>query len=128
MINLFQRLGYKVSNYLFWHKVNRTYMKKDGQYYEMIFGAIPTQQKEKLLQHKGKWWTKVEVMYITDGADCYPWTEFFCIIPRRTITGERIFWEKAFKRKVWVLWGTGFHMEPETQYATIFEVLAMNHK
>ena len=23
-----------------------------------------------------------------------------------------------------VVWGTGFHMEPETQYATLFEILS----
>jgi hypothetical protein len=60
---------------------------------------------------------------ITDGADCYPWTEFFCIFPRKTVTGKYIFWEKAYKRKVWMVWGTGFHMEPETQYATAFDLL-----
>ena len=61
---------------------------------------------------------------ITDGADCYPWTETFVIWPRKTITGNRIGWQKAYKRRVWVVWGTGFHMEPETQYATLFEILA----
>ena len=60
---------------------------------------------------------------ITDGADCYPWHEYFAIIPRKTVGGTRIFWTKAYKRKVWVVWGTGFHMEPETQYATAFDLL-----
>lgn len=32
--------------------------------------------------------------------------------------------EKVYKRRVWVVWGNGFHMEPETQYATLFEILA----
>ena len=61
---------------------------------------------------------------ITDGAGCYPWTEYFALIPRRTITGKRIWWTKAFKRKVWLVWGHSFHMEPEVQYATIFEIIA----
>ena len=61
---------------------------------------------------------------ITDGADCYPWREYFAIIPRYTITGKHVFWEKAYKRKVWIVWGTGFHMEPHVQYATLFEILA----
>lgn len=61
---------------------------------------------------------------ITDGADCYPWTECFIWWPwATTITGKRVFWEKIYKRKVWIVWGTGFHMEPETQYATLFEIL-----
>ena len=65
----------------------------------------------------------MEYTIIEDGADCYPWTEYFAIIPRKTINGGRIFWEKAYWRRVWVVWGTGFHMEPETQYATLFDIL-----
>jgi hypothetical protein len=65
----------------------------------------------------------MEYTIIEDGADCYPWRETFVIWPRRTITGKKVFWEKAYKRRVWVVWGTGFHMEPETQYAGLFEVL-----
>lgn len=70
------------------------------------------------------WGRTVQVTdIITDGCDCYPWTEFFSFLPRKTITGKRIFWEKAYKRKVWVVWSSGFHMEPEIQYATLFDVL-----
>ena len=60
---------------------------------------------------------------ITDGAGCYPWKETFVIWPRRSITGAPLFWTKAYKRKVWIVWGTCFHMEPETQYATLFDLL-----
>lgn len=66
---------------------------------------------------------KMDYTIITNGADCYPWTEYFAIVPRKTINGRSIFWEKAYKRRVWVVWGTGFHMEPETQYATLFDML-----
>ena len=65
---------------------------------------------------------------ITDGADCYPWTETFVILPKKTITGKRLAWQKLYKRKVWVVWGTGFHMEPETQYATAFDLLTYQDK
>jgi len=61
---------------------------------------------------------------ITDGADCYPWMEYFAILPRRSINGKLIWWEKAFRRKVWVVWGTGFHMEPKVEYATLFDLLS----
>ena len=61
--------------------------------------------------------------YITNGCDCYPWTETFVIWPRRTMHGAPLFWTKAYKRKVWVVWGTGFHIEPEVQYATFTELL-----
>jgi len=60
---------------------------------------------------------------IEDGADCYPWREVYAWLPVRTISGELIWREKIFKRKVWVVWGTGFHMEPHVQYATIFELI-----
>ncbi len=68
----------------------------------------------------------MEYHIIEDGADCYPWTEYFALLPRKTITGQRIFWQKAYRRRVWVVWGTGFHMEPETQYADLFEILGKN--
>lgn len=65
---------------------------------------------------------------IENGCDCYPWVEFFCILPRKTVTGKLIFWQKAFKRRVWVVWGTGFHMEPEVQYATAFDLLVYKNE
>jgi hypothetical protein len=65
----------------------------------------------------------MEKTIIVDGADCYPWTECFVWWPTKTITGKRLFWTKAYKRRVWIMWGTGFHMEPETQYGTAFDVI-----
>lgn len=67
--------------------------------------------------------TPMETTIITDGADCYPWTETFIMWPRKSISGRRLFWTKAYKRRVWIVWGTGFHMEPETQYADVFDLL-----
>jgi hypothetical protein len=61
---------------------------------------------------------------ITDGADCYPWHEKYAWWPVKTISGRYVWREKVYKRKVWVVWGTGFHMEPEVQYATLFEMLS----
>lgn len=61
--------------------------------------------------------------YITNGCDCYPWTETFVIWPRRSFYGTPLFWTKAYKRRVWAVWGTGFHMEPEVQYITLEELL-----
>ena len=66
---------------------------------------------------------KMEYTIITDGADCYPWHEVFALWPVKTINGKRVWWKKVYKRKVWVVWGTGFHMEPETQYATVFDMM-----
>ena len=61
---------------------------------------------------------------ITDGADCYPWREVYAWWPRRTISGRTVWLEKVFKRKIWVVWGTGFHMEPEVEFATLFDLLS----
>lgn len=64
---------------------------------------------------------------ITDGAGCYPWTEIFVLWPRKSITGASLFWTKAYKRKVWVVWGWSMHMEPEVQYATAFDLLTHDY-
>lgn len=66
----------------------------------------------------------MEKRIITDGAGCYPWRAVFVWWPwTTTITGQRVFWKKIYKRRVWVVWGIGFHMEPAVEYATLFEIL-----
>ena len=60
---------------------------------------------------------------ITDGCDCYPWRAVFAWLPVKTVSGQRAWGVKLYKRKVWVVWGKGFHMEPEVQYATLFDIL-----
>lgn len=60
---------------------------------------------------------------ITDGADCYPWREVYAWWPVKTVAGRYVWRQRVFKRRVWLVWGTGFHMEPETQYATAFDLL-----
>lgn len=64
---------------------------------------------------------------ITDGADCYPWHEVYAWLPVKTIAGKYVWRQKVYKRKVWVVWGTGFHMEPTVQYATLFDMLEADH-
>ncbi len=66
---------------------------------------------------------KMEYSIIENGADCYPWREVYAWLPVKTVYGQYVWREKIFKRKVWVVWGTGFHMEPEVQYATIFDLI-----
>lgn len=60
---------------------------------------------------------------ITDGADCYPWREVYAWLPVKTINGRYVWRQKVFKRKVWLVWGNSFHMEPEVQYATAFDLI-----
>lgn len=67
--------------------------------------------------------TYMEYTIIEDGCDCYPWREVFAWWPCKTFTGKKIWWEKVYQRRVWVVWGTGFHMETKVQYATLFEIL-----
>lgn len=61
---------------------------------------------------------------ITDGPDCYPWREVFAWRPVKTITGLRVWGVKIYKRRIWVVLGTGFHTEPEVQYATLFDLIS----
>ena len=68
--------------------------------------------------------TPMETTIITGGAGCYPWQEHFAWLPVKTITGLRAWGVKVYRRRVWIVWGTGFHMEPEIQYATLFELLS----
>lgn len=65
----------------------------------------------------------MEYTIIEDGADCYPWREIYAWLPVKTVTGKVVWRQKLYKRKVWVVWGTGFHMEPQVQYATAFDLL-----
>lgn len=63
---------------------------------------------------------------ITDGVDCYPWREVYAWWPVKTISGKRVWREKVFKRRIWIVWGASFHMEPEVQYATIFDLITVD--
>lgn len=67
---------------------------------------------------------KASYEIITDGCDCYPWHEVYAWWPVKTISGNYVWRQKVFKRKVWVVWGqANFHMEPEVQYASLFDLL-----
>jgi hypothetical protein len=65
----------------------------------------------------------MEITRIHNGADCYPWREVRAWWPVKTISGRYIWGSKVYKRKFWAVWGTGFHMEPEVEYAELFEIL-----
>jgi hypothetical protein len=65
----------------------------------------------------------MEVTRIHDGPDCYPWREVFAFLPVKTISGKYIWLRKVYKQRYWAVWGTGFHMEPEVEYAELFEIL-----
>ena len=68
----------------------------------------------------------MEYSIITNGAGCYSWREVYAWRPVKTVNGQYVWLEKLFKRKVWVVWGSGFHMEPHVQYATIFDRMTID--
>lgn len=71
----------------------------------------------------GEYWTLTVTQVITDGADCYPWRKTFALWPVKTIGNKYVWLRRIYKRKVWVVWGTGFHMEPHVEYAELFDIL-----
>lgn len=79
-------------------------------------------------KHRPDNWSPMEKTIIKDGVDSYPWREIYAWFPVKTITGKRVWMEKVYKRKFWIVWGTGFHMEPEVEYATLFEILGDNEE
>ena len=60
---------------------------------------------------------------IYDGCDCYPWREVFALWPVQTVSGKYVWLRKIYKRKFWVVWGKGFHMAPQVEYGTLFDML-----
>jgi hypothetical protein len=65
---------------------------------------------------------------ITDGADCYPWQEVFAWWPVVTVSGQRVWLKRVYKRRVWIclfhLYGSSSHVTSQVQYATTFDLLS----
>jgi len=59
---------------------------------------------------------------IEDGPDCYPWTKTFFILPHKTISNKWIWWKYGYVRRIYISYG-GFHLEPEIQYAELFDLI-----
>jgi hypothetical protein len=69
-------------------------------------------------------WKPMEITgRIHDGCDCYPWMEVLAWWPVKTVSGKYVWLRKIYKRKFWVIWGAGFHMEPIVEYGTLFDVI-----
>ena len=64
---------------------------------------------------------------IWDGPDCYKWRKTFAYYPVKTISGKYIWLKTIYKQRSWVVWGTGFHMEPHVEYAELFDVLTYDY-
>ena len=61
---------------------------------------------------------------IYDGPDCYPWRKTFAFWPVKTINDKYVWLKPIYKQRFWAVWGRGFHMEPEVEYAELFDVLS----
>jgi hypothetical protein len=57
------------------------------------------------------------------GPDCYHWRPVFAWLPVKTVTGNRVWLKKIYKQKYWAVWGTGFHMSPQVEYAELFDII-----
>lgn len=65
---------------------------------------------------------------IFNGPDSYKWRKTFAIWPVRTISGKYVWLKTIYKQRYWAIWGdTGFHMEPEVEYAELFDVLTYDY-
>lgn len=61
---------------------------------------------------------------ITTGPGTYNWRKTYAWLPVTTITGQKIWLDTVYKRRIWAVWGVGFHMETEVEYATLFDLLS----
>lgn len=59
-----------------------------------------------------------------DSPGCYNWKSCFVLFPKTTISGKRIFFTKAYKRRVRVLKLVGNPVEDVVQYGTIFDLIS----
>ena len=76
--------------------------------------------------------TKAVRHVVTDGAGCYPWREAFAWRPITTVSGQRVWFKKLYKRRVWIcLWSSPAaafaasapYVKERVQYATAFDLL-----
>lgn len=119
-------LAIKLGRSLGWNLANLK-LKLDGKYYVLYTGSnyiadtISPIPAGNYITYKGLIWKEVSFRIITEGEECTPWKETFIIWPRLSINDKKLFWQKVFKRRVWIVWGTTYDME--TQYATAFDLL-----
>jgi hypothetical protein len=52
------------------------------------------------------------------------WYKTFALLPHRTVGGKWIWLQSCYKR---IVWRGDFHIEPFTEYAQLFDLLANNY-
>lgn len=89
-------------------------MKETGRWFQRMPGTI-------------EGWKYMKARILTDGVDCYPWRPVFAWWPVKTIGGQYVRLRQIYKRRFWVVWGRGFHMEPTVEYGEMFDILKEDH-
>lgn len=54
------------------------------------------------------------------------WWRSFALLPCKTLSGKWVWMEMVYKRVVWRY--TGVHIEPFTEYGTLFDVIKHNER
>ncbi len=99
---------------------------KNGVVYKRN-GKIECYHLSSVILTSGKFKINTQPMNVKrlfDGPDCYSWRKTFAFWPVKTITGKRVWLRTIYKQRFWAVWGAGFHMEPEVEYAELFDILA----
>ena len=98
----------------------------------VTYAVLRSGKRVKGVYHVGENFKLGEPVEITqrifDGPDCYPWMEVRAWLPVQTIGGKWVWGRKIYKRRFWAVWGTGFHMEPHVEYATVFDMIQHGDK
>lgn len=71
----------------------------------------------------GEYWIVKIENKIFGGPDCYHWREVFAWWPVKTLAGKYVWLRRIYKQRYWAVWGSGFHMEPEVEYAELLDIL-----
>jgi hypothetical protein len=51
----------------------------------------------------------------------HDWVKTFVLLPHRTVSRRWVWLRQVYIRRLWII--TGLHVEPETQYGELFDIL-----
>jgi hypothetical protein len=59
---------------------------------------------------------------------CYHWKKTFAWLPVKTVKGKIVWMKNVYRQRFWCVPGPGFHMEPEIEYAELFDILGQQYE
>jgi len=69
-------------------------------------------------------WKKMEITKVEfPDKSCHDWKLVFIFWPVKSVSGQRLFWQRAYRRKCVAIWNDGLHQDSITQYATLFDIM-----